>query len=139
MDAKAIPGKPRGKTRDPQDSQWIFYECLGNMPQNLLLQVLLATIGIDQATLSILGDGVDGQVAAVKILLQRDTGVKIHAETMIAMTLLFLGTGKGIFFAAFGVQENRKGRANLFETLVQHFPGRAADHDPVTLGWPQTQ
>ena len=98
-----------------------------------MLQILLAMKGIDEFTVFTLSYRIDGQVTALQVFLQAYPGMKINAETVVTVALLFLGTGQCIFLTVFRVQENGKGRAHLFEAPVQHFIGRTADHDPVPL------
>jgi hypothetical protein len=57
--------------------------------------------------------------------------MKIHAEAMITMSLLFLGAGQRIFLAIIRVQKNRKGSANLPEALIQHLAWCSANHHPI--------
>ena len=51
------------------------------MPQEFILQILLAAIRIHQNTLLIQRHCIDGQVTTLQVLFQRNTGVKIYFET----------------------------------------------------------
>ena len=57
-----------GKARYAQHSQWVFGKGIGYMAQQFGLQISLAAIGVNNLATVILGHGINGQIAAFKIL-----------------------------------------------------------------------
>ncbi len=62
----------RGEPRAAQDAHRIFGECVAHMAQNAGLQICLSAMGIDQVSLRILRNGIDGEIAPQQILFQCD-------------------------------------------------------------------
>ena len=71
--------------------------------------------------------------AAGEILFQRDVGVGMADEAVVAVAALALGAGEGVLLAAFGVKEDREILTHRAEAARQHLGGRGADHHPVAV------
>ena len=85
------------------------------------------------AAVGILRDRVDGQIATLQILLERDVRREQRLEAAIPGTGLALGAGKRVFLAALRMQEHREVLADGLEAeRLQLFGARADDH-PVPL------
>src|SRR5690554_1951369 len=103
------------------------------MTQQAGLQVLLLPIGIDDLTLVIHGHGVDGQVAALQVLLQGDRRIGMEGEAAVAVTTLALGSGQRVLLAGVRVQEYREVLPDRAEAGLQQLIRRGADHYPVAF------
>jgi hypothetical protein len=76
-----------------------------------------------------LRDGIDGQIAACKIFLERDLGPKLNREPAIAGRYFPLATRQCIFFVGIRVQEHGKIAADLAIFQTQQFVlGTSYDH-----------
>src|SRR5690606_6283736 len=122
-----------GKAGDAQYPQRVFGKGRRDMTQQAGLQVLLPPIGIDDLTLVIHGHGVDGQVAALQVLLQGDRGIGVEGEAAVAVTTLALGSGQRVLLAGVQVQEYREVLPDRAEAGLQQLIRRGADHYPVAL------
>src|SRR5690606_33710051 len=122
-----------GKAGDAQYPQRVFGKGRRDMTQQAGLQVLLPPIGIDDLTLVIHGHGVDGQVAALQVLLQGDRGVGVEGEAAVAVTTLALGSGQRVLLAGVRVQEYREVLPDRAEAGLQQLIRRGADHYPVAF------
>src|SRR5690606_26869180 len=94
---------------------------------------LRAPVGIDDLTLGIQGHGVDGQVAALQVLLQGDRGIGVEGEAAVAVTTLALGSGQRVLLAGVRVQEHREVLPDRAEASLQQQIRRGDDHYPVAL------
>jgi len=103
------------------------------MAQNTLLQVTLPPKGVNQLAIFIPRHGVNGQITARQVFLERDARVKINSKAMVTMSMLALGAGQCVFLARIRVQEDRKRGANLAEITVQKFIRSAANNNPVSF------
>jgi len=63
-------------------------------------KIALAVAGIDQAAIFRLRDGVNGQIAPLQILLQRDVGREVRDKAGVAAALFALGARQRILFTA---------------------------------------
>jgi hypothetical protein len=79
------------------------------------------------------GDGVDGEVAAPQVVLQRDVGRGVDGEALIAAAALALGAGERVFLVRLGMQEHREVLADRLEALLDHLLRGGADHHPVAI------
>jgi hypothetical protein len=64
----------RGETRHAQDAHRIFGERLGDVAQLAGREIALTVVGIDHVAVRVLGHGVDGEIAAPQVVLERDVG-----------------------------------------------------------------
>jgi hypothetical protein len=103
------------------------------MRRILVMQVLGAAEGIDQRAVLGLRHRVDGEVAALEVLLQRHLGRGVDREALVASAAFSLRPGQGIFFVRLGVEEHREILADRLEALGDHLLGRGTDHDVVAL------
>jgi len=92
-----------------------------------------------QLSLFIFGDGIDGEIPAQQVLLQRHLGGSIADEAGIALPLLALGAGQGVLLLGLGVQKHGEVAADLGKAQRQHLRHSGTDHQviPVTLRQPQ--
>src|SRR5690606_20688091 len=120
-------------TGNPQHPQGVFGKSRRYMPQQAVSDVLLASIGVDDFALVVHGHGVDGQVAALQVLFQRNLGGGMESETAVAATALAFGSGEGVFLSGLRVKEYREVLADRAEAEVQQLLWGGADHYPVTL------
>ncbi len=103
------------------------------MAQGAALEIRKAIIGIDNLAVRVLGQGVNGEVAAKQILLQGDVGRGIAGEAGIAKARFPFGARQGVLLPAFWVEEHREIAANLLVARVQHLlRGRTHNH-PVFI------
>ena len=124
----------RGEARHPQDAHRVFGESLGDMPQLPRLEVAQSAIGIDDLARLVFGHGVDGQVAALEIVLEGDVRRKLGGEAAITRRHLALQPGERVFFLGLrdaGTPGNR-GPPERYPSSFE--PGRRRAHDhPVAL------
>ena len=130
-------GKARREARHAQYAHRVFAKRIGHMAQQLGLQVALAPIGVAERAARGpacgRGHGIDGQVAAREVFLQRDIGRGLHGKAAVAAAALALGARERVFLVGLGVQEDGKVAAHGLVALGDHFFGRGADHDPVAV------
>ncbi|MNE05856.1 hypothetical protein D3C80_984300 [compost metagenome] len=129
--AKAQRRVARGEAGDAQHAQRVLGEGRRDVAQQAQGEVVLAAVGIDQATLGVLGDGVDGQVAADQVFLEGDLGAGVEGEAAVAASALALGARQGVLLAALRVEEYRKVGADRAVALGDELFGAGADHHPV--------
>ena len=103
------------------------------MPQHARLQIARAAEGVDQAAVRILGDRVDREVAARKVLIQRHVGRGVEDEALVAAAGLPLGARQRVLLSSAGVQEHRKVRADRPEAGGNHRLRRRADDDVIAV------
>ena len=60
----------RGEARDPQHPHRVLDEGFGHMAQQPRGQIALPAVGIHDVACGILGHGVDGEIAALQVLLE---------------------------------------------------------------------
>ncbi len=132
-DSEAARGETRRETRHAQHSQRILHECVRDMTQHATLEVGLAAVGIDQGAVLVLGDRVDGQVAAPEIVFETHPGVDLEFETGVTMAALAFASCQRVLVAAARIEKHRKVTPDTAEAARQHIvPGRT-NHDPVAL------
>ena len=62
------------------------------MAQDAIVQIVTAIERIDDVATLITGDGVDREISALEVLLQRDIGRGVHGESAITTAALALGS-----------------------------------------------
>jgi hypothetical protein len=77
------------------------------------LQVAPAVVRIEQRTVFCFGDGIDGQIAAREIFLERNLRPKFDRESPITGRYFPLQTRQCIFFMRVRMQEHGKVAAHL--------------------------
>ncbi|MNP07192.1 hypothetical protein D3C76_992090 [compost metagenome] len=97
------------------------------------MQIGLAAVGIDDSTVVVLCQRVDGQIAAQQILLKRDVWRGVAGKTGITETGFALRACQGVLFAAFRVKKHGKIAAYLLVARVEHLFGCGTDHNPVFI------
>ncbi len=136
---EALGVEAGGEAGHPQNAQRIFSKGGGDVAKQPLFQILDAAIGIVQLSRLILGDGVDGEIPAQQILLQRHLRRGVADEAGITATLLALGAGQRVLLLGLGVQEHGKIAAHLGKAQRQHlFHGRP-DHQVIPVALRQSQ
>jgi hypothetical protein len=78
--------------------------------------------------------GVDRQVAALQILLERHVGRCVHREALVAAAALSFRACERVFLLSPGVEEHREILSDRAEALGRHLLGCRADHHPVAVG-----
>ncbi len=121
----------RGEARHAQHAQRVFGEGRRHVAQQSGLQITLATVGVDQLPLLVFGNGIDGEVASLQILLEGDLGAGMEGEAAITAAALALGTRQGVLLAALRMQEHRKVCAHRAKAPGLHYLRGGADHHPV--------
>ena len=134
FDGQELVGLPsRQLTPLRREMQMIFQDPFSSL--NPRLKIGAPAPGIDQATLGVLGHGVDAEVAPAQVLLQRDRGIGVEDEAGVAAPGLALGARQRVLLATLRVQEHREILAHRTETRGKHVLGRAAHHHPVALAY----
>src|SRR5208283_6079951 len=110
--------KARGKARDPQYPQRILGKRRADVAQDAGAQILFSAERIDQTAVFGASHGVDGEVPARKILLQRDTRRGVEAESLVSAPGLALGARQRVFLVRFRMQEHRKIAADRSEAAA---------------------
>ncbi len=133
IDTKAERRVARSESRHAQYADRVFDECRRHVPQGARVDVALAAVGIDENALGGLRHGIDGEIAAREILLERHLGAELHRESAIARGDLALAAGERVLLVGVGVQEHRKVSSHFpIAELLELLP-RAADDNPITL------
>jgi hypothetical protein len=91
--------KRAAKRATAEDAHRVLAERVGHVAQPAALQVGLAVVRIDQPALVVLRDRVDGEVAPRQVLLQRDLGLGMEREAVVAARGLALGARQRVFLA----------------------------------------
>ena len=132
-DAKPQGRQARREARDAQDAHRVLGKGRGHMAEHSIAQILRAAEGIDQCAGRGLGHGVDGQIAALQVLLKGHVRRGMQDKTVIARSGLALGARQRIFLVALRMEEHRKIPTHLFEAAPAHVFGCGAHHHPVTI------
>jgi hypothetical protein len=129
----SVPGSTRGKARHPQYAHRILDERRRHVPQAARLDVAGAAVRIDERTVGGSRHGVDGQIAAREVLLERHLRTELDAESAIARRGLALAPRERVLLVSFGMQEHREiaSHGPIAEAL-ELLAGAADDH-PVAL------
>ena len=109
----------------------VFAERRADMAQYAGAQIGDAVMRVDQfapalLVINFLGDGVDGEIAAQQILLQRDIRRGVDGETLVAARGLALGARQRVFLMGLRMQEHREILAHRLKALPDHVFRRAA-------------
>src|SRR3546814_5537079 len=96
----------RMETRDAQHPHRIFDERLGDMPQHARLEIAHAAEWINQFAMLVLGNRIDGEIAATQIVFKRDIGAGVEGKALIAAPGLALGTLQRVLFSCLRIDED---------------------------------
>jgi hypothetical protein len=132
--AEAKRGEAREEARGAQHAHRILDEGAGHVSQQSPLDVAAAVERIHQAPACVLGDRIDGEVAAAQIILQRHLGTGVEGEAGIAAAALALGARQGVLLLADRVQEHREIGTDRTETGCPSL--RACRRPPRSRGRP---
>jgi hypothetical protein len=127
------------ETCTAQDAHRVLAEGGADMAQHASRQIGLSVVRIYQRAVGILRDGVDGEVAARQVLLQRHICGGIHRETLVTPRGLALGTCQRVLLMRLGMQEYGKIFADWQIALHHHRFWRAAHYHPVMVVHRQPQ
>ena len=125
--------KRAANLRNTQDAHRVLGERGADMTQHAALEIADAPMRIDQIALFVLGDSVDGEIAASEILLQRDFACRVHRESLVSTACLALGAGERILLVGLRMQEHREILAYWAEALLHHLIGVASNDDVVVI------
>ncbi|MNE21732.1 hypothetical protein D3C80_1149030 [compost metagenome] len=109
------------------------------MTQKAVLQIAFTVEHIDDMTVIILRQRVDGEIAAQQILLKRDVRRGVACETGITQTGFAFRARQGVFFARFWVKKHGEIAAYLLIARVKHLFWCGTNHNPVFIFDRQTQ
>jgi hypothetical protein len=123
----------RREPRHAQDAHRILREGLAHMAQHSRAQVALAVVRIDERAVLGARHRVDGEVAALEVVLQRDVGGGMDREALVSGPGLALGARKRVFLVRLGMQEHGEIGADRPKSLLHHLLGRATDHHVVAV------
>ena len=123
----------RRKPRHPQDAHRILGECRADMAQHAAADIFGAVARVDQPSRLVARQRVDGQVAALQVLLQRDVGRGVESEAVVARRGFALGARQRVLFVGLRMQEHRKIAPDRTETQPHHLLRRCADHDMIAV------
>ena len=103
------------------------------MTQQARVEIAFTAMGIEQRTVRRLGNGVDGEVAACKILFERDFGPEFNREAAVAGGHLALEPRQRVLLVSIGVQKHREVASDFAIIQAQQLLARAPDHHPIAL------
>ena len=126
------PGSWAANRATRENPERVFAERGRHMTQQPRLDVAASAVGVDMAGL-VVGDGVDGQVATLEILFQRDVRVGAADEIRVSRAGPPLGAGQRVLFAGIGMQEHGEVPTDLAVAAFQQIRGRCTDDHPVLL------
>ena len=126
-------GEARREARQAKDAHRVLGECRRDMAQHLGIEVAPAAVRIDQRAALVLGDRVDGEVAAGEIVLERHAAVGVELEAVIAGAGLSLGPRERMLLARVGMEEHREVAADREIAEGEKLAGIGADDDPVAI------
>ena len=103
------------------------------MPQESRLDIFSPAVGIDDFPVSGFRHGVDGQVAAQQVLLDRRIGFETDLEAAVTRAGLAFAARQSVLFFGLGMKKNREVAAHGFESGSGHLCGSSAGHNPVDI------
>jgi hypothetical protein len=110
-----------------------------DMTQQALLEIVPAPVGVDQRAVGAARHRVDGQIAALQVLLERHLGREPGLEAAVAGGGLALQPRQRVFLTGVRVQEHRELTADGAVAGTLQLLGRGAHHHPVALVRRQTE
>jgi hypothetical protein len=132
-DAKPEMGIPGREPRHTQDAHRIFGERLRDVTQHPRRKIPLPAVRVDEVAGRILGHGVDREVAAPEVILERDVGGELRLEAAVPGPDFALEPREGMFLLGFRVQEHRKVAAHGDVACAFERDGIGAHDHPVPL------
>ena len=133
-DTEAARRVARREPCDAQHAYRILGESWRDMAQHSCGEIALAAEWVDDCAAFVLGHRVDGEVAALQILLQCHRRIDVERERVIAASGLALGPRQCIFLAGLRLQEHREILADRAVAERAHLVRRRADHDEIAVG-----
>ena len=103
------------------------------MAQQTILQIAQTVVRVDNLAVIILSQRINGQIATLKIIFQRDIRCGIASKTGVTGTGFPFGTCQRILFMRLRMQKHRKIAAYLLVARVEHLLWRTADHHPISV------
>ena len=103
------------------------------MTQHPRIEIAPAAMGIEQRAVGRLGNGIDGQIAARQIFLERDLRPEFDRKSAIAGRHLALEPRQGMLLVSVGMQKHRKVPADFPIFQAQQLLSGAADDDPIAF------
>ena len=88
---------------------------------------------IDELAVRRPGHGVDREVPAQQIVLERYVGIGMHLEALMAGARLSLSAGKGILLVSLRMQEHGKIATHPSIAERQHVVDPSTDNNPVPI------
>ena len=119
------------KARQSQDAHGVFGEGGRHVAQQPSSDIALPSVRIDELAVSVHGHGVDGEVAPLQVLLERDVGCGVKDEAVVARRGAALGARQRVFLFRARVQEDRKVAPDRGVSSGHHLLGAGAGDDPV--------
>ena len=102
------------------------------MPQHAGFEIVRAAKGIDQIPVVVACNGIDGEIAALEILLERNVRCRVDGEAGVAWAGFTLGAGERVFLVRLRMEKDREVLTHRAIPELQHFL-RAAAHDDVIV------
>ena len=103
------------------------------MAQQTILQIAQTVVRVDNLAVIVLGQRINGQIATLKIIFQRDIRCGIAGKTGVTGAGFPFGTCQRILFMRLRMQKHRKIAAYLLVASVEHLLWRTADHYPISV------
>jgi hypothetical protein len=103
------------------------------MTQRECAQIRRAAERIDEISVAVLRDRIDGEIAPSQVFFERDAGICIEREPVIAASGFAFGARLRIFLARLRMQKHREILADRRVALAQQFVRRRADDDVVAI------
>ena len=103
------------------------------MAQQTILQIAQTVVRVDNLAVIVLGQRINGQIAPLKIIFQRDIRCGIAGKTGVTGTGFPFGTCQRILFMRLRMQKNRKIAAYLLVARVEHLLWRTTDYHPISV------
>ena len=103
------------------------------MAQYPVLEIFLTAIGIMHCAILLLGDGVDGEIAAQQIILQCHIRRGVAGKAGVTMPLFAFDAGEGILLLGVRMQEDREISSHRAKSQRQQLFGQCPDHHIVPL------
>jgi hypothetical protein len=123
----------RRESRRAQDAHRVFDEGGRDVAQHARLEIAQSAAGIDEPAVGRARHRVDGQIAALQVLLERHLGRGVHDEAAVARRRLALGARERVLLVALWMQEHREVAPHGAIAGALHLRLGGADHDPVAL------
>ena len=105
------------------------------MPQDTGTEIARAAVGIDQSPVFVERHRIDRQIATLQIRFESHVRRRMENKSAVAGRGLALGACQGVLLVRFRMQKDGEVLADGSKAARDHFVGRAADNDPVAIGF----